>query len=68
MWRAKIPIKIEIVLWYLRKDVILTKGNLSNTMRIRLLLLYLNVRAWEVKREERRCKESDAHKPKRGRG
>jgi hypothetical protein len=28
-WKAKLPLKIKIFLWYLKKGVILTKDNLS---------------------------------------
>jgi hypothetical protein len=28
-WKAKLPLKIKIFLWYLKKWVILTKDNLS---------------------------------------
>src|SRR3954466_2459394 len=28
IWQMKIPLKIKVFAWYLRKDVILTKGNL----------------------------------------
>jgi hypothetical protein len=30
VWKAKIPLKIKIFLWYLRNRVVLTKDNLLN--------------------------------------
>jgi hypothetical protein len=29
LWRLKVPLKIKIFMWYMRKEVVLTKDNLS---------------------------------------
>jgi hypothetical protein len=29
MWRLKVPIKIKIFMWYMHKEVVLTKDNLT---------------------------------------
>jgi hypothetical protein len=29
LWKLKVPLKIKIFLWYLRKEVVLTKDNLA---------------------------------------
>ena len=29
IWRAKLPMKIKVFMWYLKKGVILTKDNLA---------------------------------------
>jgi hypothetical protein len=29
IWRVKIPLKIKIFLWYMKKEVVLTKDNLA---------------------------------------
>jgi hypothetical protein len=29
IWRVKIPLKIKIFLWYIKKEVVLTKDNLA---------------------------------------
>jgi hypothetical protein len=29
LWKLKIPLKIKVLTWYLRKEIILTKGNLA---------------------------------------
>jgi hypothetical protein len=28
LWRLKVPLKIKIFMWYMRKEVVLTKDNL----------------------------------------
>jgi hypothetical protein len=29
VWRLKVPLKIKILMWYMRKEVLLTKDNLA---------------------------------------
>jgi hypothetical protein len=29
LWRLKVPLKIIIFMWYMRKEVVLTKDNLA---------------------------------------
>lgn len=38
-WKAKIPLKIKVFLWYMQKGVILTKDNLAKIHWMEILLV-----------------------------